>query len=106
MELWVGAALASHSWSSKVEADTLSESFRIDELVTEERNFDSRAAHALRSTSMSPKPLRLSTSSTTFARHRVPSAGAKNSGDTANDCSGPSKLRTVGRDGNTTIGDH
>ena len=77
-----------------MEADILLESRRIDELVTEECNFDSGTAHALRClSSLNAKPLRLTTSSTAFIKHNVPSAGAKNSGKTANDCSGLSNLR-------------
>ena len=83
-----------------MEADILLESRRIDEVITEERNFDSGAAHVLRCpSSLNLKSLRLITSSTTFTNHSVPSAGAKNAGRTANDCSGPSNLRVVGRRG-------
>ena len=84
-------AVASHSWSSKVEVDIHLESRRIDELVAEERNFASGAAQCLRCSSLANlKPLLHSTSNTVFAKDSVPSAGAKNSGKSTNDCSGPS----------------
>ena len=75
-----------------MEADIHLESRRIDELVAEELNFASGAAQCLRcncSSSANLKPLLQSTSSTAFAKDSVPSAGAKNSGKSTNDCSGP-----------------
>ena len=73
-----------------MEADIHLESRRIDELVAEELNFASGAAQRLRlSLSSNLKPLLQSTSSTAFAKDSVPSAGAKNSGKSTNDCSGP-----------------
>ena len=79
-----------------MEADILLESRRIDELATDEHNFEIGTTHAVRSTLLlNPKPLRPTISSTAFASQSVLSAGAKNSGNSANDCSGPSNLRTV-----------
>ena len=63
----------------------------IDELVTEERNFASGTAQFLRCSLLANlKPLLQRTSSTAFAKHIVPSAGPKNSGNNVNACSGPS----------------
>ena len=55
-----------------------------------EQCFASGAAQCLRCPSSSNlKPLLQSTSSTALAKDSVPSAGAKNSGKSTNDCSRP-----------------